>query len=263
VEVEQLSLVLFVGIATIAAYVLGHLSLSGSVAAFITGFSILLGYGMNGLLLLGVFFITSSLLSKYKRKHKEFLGEVHEKGSTRDWEQVAANGGIAALASLAQFLFPNPVWLIAFSISLASANADTWASELGTLSKKRPVSLKNLQRVPQGTSGAISGIGTLASAGGAMIIALSFYILFGFEWNSAVVIFVFGLVGTMIDSLFGALFQEQYKCKCCSLQTEKTVHCSVRTEKISGIVWMNNDAVNFLSCFIATLMGIIIYMVLL
>ncbi|HAF0292577.1 TPA: DUF92 domain-containing protein, partial [Salmonella enterica subsp. enterica serovar Typhimurium var. 5-] len=122
------------------------LTASGAIAAFFTGIFIWAGFGAKGLVLLGMFFLTSSLLSKYKRRKKMSLGEVHEKGSARDWAQVAANGGIAALAGLANLLFPHPVWLLLFSVSLASANSDTWASELGVLSEGNPVSIKNFKR---------------------------------------------------------------------------------------------------------------------
>lgn len=261
-EIEQITIVFFVGIAAVIAYFMRLLSLSGSVAAFTSGLFIFIGFGIHGLIVLAIFFITSSLLSKYRGNQKEFLDELHEKGSRRDWAQVAANGGTAALAGIGYFLSPSPMWIYAFSISLASANADTWASEVGTLSKKLPISIKTFQRVPRGTSGAVSELGTLAAAGGSATIALTASLLFSLEWKWALTIFLFGMVGTTLDSLFGAWVQEQYRCGVCSLQTEKTVHCQKPTSRISGYKRIDNDAVNFLSCFTVTIMGIIIYMVL-
>lgn len=260
-EIDQLFVLFFIGVVSIAANFLGFLSFSGAAAAFFTGIFIALGFGINGLVLLGIFFLTSSLLSKYKQKRKIFLGELHEKGSRRDWAQVAANGGLAALAGLANFLFPTPAWIVIFSISLASANADTWASEIGTLSKKRPFSVKNFQRVPWGTSGAISGLGTFASAVGSLLIAVTAHMLFKLEWELTLITFLLGLAGSVLDTFLGAHIQTMYKCRICRLQTEKTIHCATPTAKVSGYDWVNNDAVNFLSSFIASLMGIILYMI--
>lgn len=157
---------------------------------------------------MGVFFLTSSFLSRYKSKMKEHLGELHEKGAARDWAQVAANGGTAAIAGLAHFISPDPVWIIVLAISIASANADTWASELGVLSRQQPVSIKSFKRVPRGTSGAISGLGTAASAAGSLLIALIGGYLFGEGVGWILSVFLFGVTGALLDTLFGAIFRE-------------------------------------------------------
>lgn len=231
------------------------LTASGSLAAFLTGIFIWTGFGIKGLVLLGIFFLTSSMLSRYKRRKKAYLGEVHEKGSARDWAQVAANGGTAALAGLANLFFPDPVWLLLFSISLASANADTWASELGVLSKTDPILIKNFKKVPSGTSGAISSFGTLATGAGALLISLFAYLLFDIKFSWAAGIFLFGFAGSIIDTILGAFLQAGYKCRKCGLGTEKTIHCNVPTMKVKGYNSINNDAVNFISCFGASIAG--------
>lgn len=231
------------------------LTASGGLAAFLTGFLIWIGFELKGLVLLGIFFITSSLFSRYKRRKKAYLGEVHEKGSARDWAQVAANGGTAALAGIGNLLFPHPAWLLLFSISLASANADTWASELGVLSKRDPVSIKTLKKVPSGTSGGISGFGTMAAGAGALVISLFAYFLFAIDFSWAAGIFLFGFAGSIIDTILGAFIQSGYKCQECGLDTEKTIHCSVPTMKIKGYKAINNDAVNFISCFGSAIAG--------
>ncbi|HAQ06622.1 MAG TPA: DUF92 domain-containing protein [Bacillus bacterium] len=260
-EIDQFSMLFFIGIVSVAAKYFGLLSLSGAAAAFFTGFFIMMGFGINGLVLMGVFFLTSSLWSRYKRTRKKFLGELHEKGSTRDWAQVVANGGTAGLLGLGHLLLPHPAWILAFAISLASANADTWASEIGTLSKRNPLSVKSLQRVPRGTSGAISGLGSFASAAGSLLIALVAYMLFRLEWELALVIFLFGFAGAVLDSFLGAHFQAIYNCRVCGLQTERIIHCNKPTAKVSGYDWINNDIVNFFSCFITSIVGTIVYMV--
>ena len=258
-EIDQLLVIGFIAIFSAASGFFKLLKPSGAFAAFLTGLFVWAGFGLKGLTLMGVFFLTSSLLSRYKRKVKEHLGEIHEKGSARDWAQVAANGGTAAVAGLANFISPDPVWLLVLAISLASANADTWASELGVLSKQQPISIKSFKRVPRGTSGAISGFGTAATAAGSLLIAAAAWFLFdeGPVW--VLFVFLFGVAGSLLDTLLGAYIQASFECIRCNLITEKLTHCSTPTKKVSGFTRINNDAVNFISCFTAAIMGMTLY----
>jgi uncharacterized protein (TIGR00297 family) len=261
-ETDQLLVIGFVAIFSAASGYFKFLKPSGAVAAFLTGLLIWAGFDLKGLILLGVFFLTSSLLSRYKSKGKEHLVEIHEKGSARDWAQVAANGGTAALAGLANFISPDPVWLIVLAISIASANADTWASELGVLSKQQPVSIKSFKRVPSGTSGAISGFGTAATAAGSLVIAITAGYLFGMGSGWVFLVFLFGVAGSLLDTLLGAYLQAGFQCVRCHLPTEKMVHCSSPTKQISGFSRINNDAVNFISGFTVAIMGMSLYNIL-
>jgi uncharacterized protein (TIGR00297 family) len=257
--IDQLVVIGFIALFAAASGYFQLLKPSGAIAAFLTGISIWAGFGFKGLFLMGVFFLTSSLLSRYNSKVKEHLGELHEKGSARDWAQVAANGGTAAIAGIAHFISSDPVWIIVLAISIASANADTWASELGVLSRQQPVSIKTFKRVPRGTSGAISGFGTAASAAGSLLIALTGGYLFGegVGWISSV--FLFGVAGALLDTLFGAYIQAGFKCVRCNLLTEKLIHCNLPTKQVSGFTRINNDVVNFISCLTAAIMGMILY----
>ncbi|KIY22338.1 hypothetical protein UB32_09145 [Mesobacillus subterraneus] len=258
---DQVFIIGFIAVvASVSAY-FQLLKPSGAIAAFLTGVFIWAGFGIKGLILLGVFFLTSSLLSKYKSHRKQQLSELHQKGAARDWAQVAANGGTAALAGIGNFLLPDPIWTIVLASSLASANGDTWASELGVLSKVQPLSVKSFKRVPTGTSGAISAVGTAAAAVGSLLIALTAASLFplGPGWTG--IIFLLGVVGTMIDTFLGAYLQAEFACVTCNRLTEKTIHCSLPTRHVSGIVKLDNDAVNFLSCFTAALAGIVLYII--
>ncbi len=261
-EIEPLLAIGFIAVFAAVSIFFRLLKPSGAAAAFGAGALIWEGFGWKGLILIGIFFLSSSLLSKYKQSTKEYLGELHEKGSSRDWAQVLANGGTAALAGLAEFVAPDPVWILVFSISLAAANADTWASELGVLSKQQPVSIKSFKRVPRGTSGAISGFGTAASAGGSLLIALSADFLFEIGTIMTLTIFLLGIAGAMLDTVLGAFIQAKFKCVRCGQRTEKKVHCSVPTSKVSGLTRMNNDAVNFISCFTAAILGLFLFLVL-
>ena len=73
--------------------------ISGAITAFVVGFLVVLGLGMKGLVILGLFFVSSSSWSKVKSANKRKAEELLVKGSQRDWQQVLANGGLAAMAS--------------------------------------------------------------------------------------------------------------------------------------------------------------------
>lgn len=235
------------------------LSLSGAVMAFVVGSCIALGFGINGLILLGIFFISSSLLSKFKKKKKSALEDIHEKGSTRDWAQVLANGGIAAVFGLAMFWWDHPVFILALGISLASANSDTWASELGSLSNRPPISIRGLKRVVTGTSGAISLLGTIAGFFGSILIAGAAAFLFQLDLESFIAILLFGFIGMFIDTIFGAFLQAEFICTKCGRHIEKPFHCHVEAMLCKGQSWIRNDTVNFISCLSAVFLGVLLY----
>lgn len=246
-------------VTVVLGYSFRFLTISGSIAAASVGILTMLGLHIQGLFLLGVFFVTSSCWSKYKRLQKNKVEERHAKGSQRDWQQVVANGGGAAVASLLYYFSSEPVWIYMFSIVIASSNSDTWASEIGTLSKKAPISIRTLSIVEKGTSGAISILGTFAGISGALLIALLAFFLFDLSYELAFFSFVFGLLGNIVDTILGAYFQASYQCTQCHMETEKTIHCGHKTKKTRGFSFLNNDLVNFLSSFIAALVGCAIY----
>jgi uncharacterized protein (TIGR00297 family) len=138
-----------------AGYRERSLSSSGAIAAVVVGVAVYFGFGFKGLFLLGLFFATSSFWSKYKSSAKKEIEEKLAKGATRDWRQVLANGGSAALLSIIYFFQQDMIWLIGFIVCLASSNSDTWASEIGTLSKRKPVYIRTFKPIEKGTSGAI------------------------------------------------------------------------------------------------------------
>ncbi|TCJ04162.1 DUF92 domain-containing protein [Cytobacillus praedii] len=248
---------LFIAVMAFCGYSFRLLTISGSIAAFFVGLAVSLGFGIKGLIILGFFFASSSYWSKYKKRNKVEIEGRHEKGSRRDWQQVAANGGTAALFSLLYLIFPKTMWIIGFAISLAAANSDTWASEIGSLSKRRPFFIRTFKPIDAGTSGAVSLLGTFAAISGAFTISLLAFYFFHLTIIEAAVIFVFGFVGNLIDTVLGAFTQAVYRCNVCKIEVEALSHCGKKTTFIRGVPFMNNDFVNYSSGLVAALLGIL------
>ncbi len=273
----SLALLLCIGLvlnASAAVIVLwrGSLDPGGAVAGIILGTVIFACGGLLFWFVLMVFFISSTALGYVGRSQKEPLKKIHQKGDRRDTFQILANGGVGAVCALLYKLTGNPAWAIGFAVSFASSNSDTWASELGVLSRGQPVSLLTFRPVTRGVSGGVSFLGFGAALAGALCIA----VVFGLE-NLAlkstpggflrVLSFVAagGFVGSLLDSFFGATLQAQYAVHegarglaTMPVLTELKTDSKGRPNRlVRGLAFVNNDLVNFASCALATLLGVL------
>ncbi|WP_042355051.1 DUF92 domain-containing protein [Bacillus rubiinfantis] len=253
---DVIFVIILIIIVGILGYLVKSLSLSGAFAAMMIGVTVYIGFQVKGLILLGVFFASSSFWSKYKSSVKKPIEDKLAKGATRDWRQVFANGGAAALFSLFYSISMDSFWVIGFVVALASANSDTWASEIGSLSKKNPIYILTGKRVEKGTSGAVSGLGSIAGLSGSLLVAVVGVYFFQMSTISAILIFLFGFIGNIIDTLLGAVCQQLFRCTSCGIETEKRIHCDQPTVRIKGLALIDNDMVNFLSGFIASILAI-------
>lgn len=237
----------------------GTLRRSGVLAAIIVGGIIVAAGGWAWGALLVLFFATSSALSLV-RKRRRGQDATAARGHQRDATQVLANGGVATVAALLATVTSSPLVFAGFAGAIAAANADTWATEIGALAPRPPRLITTGRRVPPGSSGGVTSLGTLAGfAGGALIGAVAGAMLAaGWISEQRVEVGVIagmiggGLVGTLSDSVLGATLQALYRCPRCNVPTERLVHgCGTATEKVRGWSFMNNDVVNA----IATLIG--------
>lgn len=175
----------------------------GWAAALAVGLATIYGFGWRGMTVLLAFFISSSLLTSASSG-----GEGAAKGR-RTARQVVANGGVAAFAALAGS------WLW-FAGALAAANADTWATEIGSHSRTPPRLITSGQPVAAGTDGGMTLLGTCGGVAGAVFIAALSYL---FAQGHTLAIGAAGMIGMLLDSLLGATIQGKAR-------------------------WMDNDAVN-------------------
>ncbi len=238
----------FAVIASYLAHRAGMLNGSGTVASTLLGTIVFGAAGWQWAVLLLVFFLTSSTLSRTSKSHKRKYAEEYAKGDRRDAGQVVANGAVAAAFVILNLLRPTPWTWIGFAAALAAANADTWATELGVLGGSKPRLITNLGReVEPGTSGGVSIAGTLAALAGSALIAVCAAVLQPSpNWLTATAMAVGGLAGAAADSILGATIQAIYFCPVDKRETEKhPLHtCGSSTSLIRGWRWLNNDWVN-------------------
>ncbi len=245
---------------SLAAWRLGALTASGALAASLVGG---LTYGLGGLpaaILLIAFFGSSSLLSRASAGRKRKMAANFAKGSRRDWAQVAANGGmpVLALLSWAGGLLTLPIAWAVFAAALATVTADTWATELGVLSKRPPRLITTGKTVLPGTSGGVSLLGSLVALGAALFMSLLAWLLLQQALIQVLLIVsTAGVLGSFVDSYLGATVQAIYYCPKCKKETERhpTHSCGTKTSLHRGWAWLTNDWVNFLSAAAGALLA--------
>ncbi len=256
------------GAASAIAFRRGSLDAGGAVAAVAVGTLI---FGLGGPLfwvVLVVFFVTSTAAGMVRRREKEWMRSIHQKGERRDVIQVLANGGLGALAALVWRLTGWPGWAAAFAVSIAASNADTWASEIGVLSRKAPVSLISFRPMPRGISGGVTPLGTAAGLAGALLIGLVFALLNlalravpGPFAGVALFVSAGGFAGSLVDSLLGATVQARYASSelpgAAMLTERRTGPSGASNALVHGLPFVNNDVVNALSGLAAVALALL------
>lgn len=232
------------------------LSPSGAIGAVIVG-TLTFTAGLEWALVLILFFVSSSLLSRMGEAQKAPAREHFSKGEERDLGQVMANGGIAATIALI-FILTEADWAwAAYLGAFSTATADTWATEIGTLSRRQPRLITNMRIVEPGTSGGISALGTVGALLGTILIGVAGALLGGDSLSLVFSVIIAGMAGSFGDSLLGATLQAQYQCE--GIITEKTLCADGQPAQLTrGLGFINNDVVNLcavlLGCGVAVIL---------
>jgi uncharacterized protein (TIGR00297 family) len=233
--VEELWLAAFLVVLMFSCYKFKKLTLQGSLAAGVVGLSVYLADHYRGLLLLLVFFVLSVLATSHKKDLKFKLNPQSDQSGGRTAAQVFANGGVAAICALMGIADSErlPIYLVMLASSLASALADTLSSELGIIYGRRYYNAITFKKDSNGLDGVISLEGTVIGAIGAFLVGISFS---GFS-VTAVLIGLAGVIGNFADSVLGATLERK------------------------GVI--GNNFVNFLNTFIAAIVGLVTFALLL
>jgi len=190
--------------------------------------------GLKGWLAVVIYLVLGTLVTKIGFKYKQALGIAEARGGSRGpanvWGSAATGAFLAVLVGIG--FGSKELLLIGFAASFAAKLADTFGSEIGKRWGLKAFLITTLQPVSPGTDGAISIEGTLASALGSLVMTVVVFSLsLVDEFLSLFIIFLSGLLATLLESVVGALFQKR-------------------------IAWLSNELVNFFQTNFAALLAI-------
>ena len=207
------------GALAIAGYSLRSVSFSGAVGGWFLGAILILGAGWPMYVALLAFFVLGTAATKLGYSRKAKLGLAQEGGGRRGFSHAFSNVGVAAICAVAvsrlSRVDDDPLtWMtLAYLMgiaSLATAAADTTASEIGQLLGRRAFLPLTLRRVPVGTEGAISIEGTLAGLVGGCIVALAGILSmhYGLDldpgWIAVALVTASAFFGSYLESIAGS-----------------------------------------------------------
>jgi uncharacterized protein (TIGR00297 family) len=238
-------------VVSILAIKKSKLTFNGGVVAVIVG-TLTYGFGgwQTGIALL-LFFASATVTSRFKKRI-----DSDSAGKARKVSQVLANGLPAVMFALVYFFTANQGFLLASISAIACAAADTWSSDIGVISKRKPISILTLKPIETGQSGGVSLLGCFCSVLASVLIAGVCVPLLHFStaeinapFLSFVVIVLCGTTGSLVDSILGASVQAKYRYG--NEVIEDIENHMEDAELISGVRFVNNDIVNLSSAFIA------------
>ena len=204
----------------IVGWLVRSVTVSGAIGGWALGAVLILFAGWPMYVTLLAFFIIGTACTKLGYGRKAAMGLAQEKGGRRGFSHAFSNVGVAALCSLLFAAFARrhqagDMAIVAYLMgmaSLATAAADTVASEIGQLFGKRAFLPTTFKRVPVGTEGAISMEGTLAGAAAGMAVALIGILAFRqfagsslqFAWMGVVLVTLAAIGGSWLESVLGS-----------------------------------------------------------
>lgn len=207
------------GVLAIAGYSLRSVSFSGALGGWFLGTTLILGAGWPMYVALLAFFVIGTAATKLGYARKAKLGLAQESGGRRGFSHAFSNVGVAAICAIAVSRLSrtdvDPIdWMVVAYLmgiaSLATAAADTTASEIGQLIGRRAFLPLTLRRVPVGTEGAISVEGTLAGAVAGFAVALASIraMHYGLDldpgWPAIALVTACAFLGSYLESIAGS-----------------------------------------------------------
>ncbi|MBF2097411.1 MAG: TIGR00297 family protein [Gloeomargaritaceae cyanobacterium C42_A2020_066] len=187
------------------------LTRAGVFHAWILGVLLWGTLGWRGYLVVVVYFLLGSGVTRIGLADKEAAGIAEARSGARGPENVWGSAFTGSLCALGAWGFTHPevqaLFQLAFVASFATKLADTVSSEIGKAYGRRTFLITTLQPVPRGTEGAVSLEGTLAGLGGAVVQALVGWAV-GLISPLAIPLCVFAaFIATNVESVIGATLQ--------------------------------------------------------
>lgn len=233
------------------------LTRGGVVSAIVLDLAVSIAFGNTGFIILCSFFVGAVFVDKIKKRIKN-QSRIDDKkdDDCRNYMQVFANGLIAFVSAVAFLITKNIIFAVSFVASLAEAFSDTVASGIGAFSSSAYDPFRRC-KCENGISGGMSLEGTLASIVGACLISYIAYAIgfVGYGIREFFIVAISAILGSLLDSFLGSVFQVKYKCRVCGKITEREVHCLVPADIHSGYSIIDNDVVNMISCAAAAILA--------
>ena len=210
----QANLQLVVG-AVIVGFTFGYFAfrsktadLSGLFSAALVGIILLVFANPFWFMIMLAFFILGSAATKYKYEYKKKIGVEQGQSGARGYRNVFANGIVAAAAAVLFGVFQQPVFAVMYVGAVATAAADTLASEIGVTGGV-PYMITTLKKVPIGTNGGVTLTGESVALFGGLAISIVALFLKVITPEMAIICTLAGFFGTNLDSLVGATLENK------------------------------------------------------
>lgn len=182
--------------------------LTGLFSAALVGIILLVFADARWFIIMLAFFIIGSAATKYKFEYKKRIGVEQGQSGARGYRNVFANGIVAAAAAVLFGVFQQPVFVVMYVGCVATAAADTLASEIGVTGGV-PRLITTLKQVPIGTNGGVTITGETVALLGGGLVSLVALLLGVITLPMAGVCTLAGFVGTNIDSVIGATLENK------------------------------------------------------
>lgn len=213
------------------AFAGGAVTRSGLVGGSILGALIWAASGWKGFLLMAAFVALGFAGTRVGMREKEERGLAQEDGGRRSLRHAVAKLSVPTAAALFAIATPHSwAFRIAFSGALATATADTVASEIGQVFGHYTVLATSWRPVGRGTEGGISLEGTLAGLAAAILIAVLAAVLGFVSFAEVFPVVLAALAASFAESVMGA------------------------TLGARGV--LDNEAINFLQSLIGALLAV-------
>jgi uncharacterized protein (TIGR00297 family) len=182
--------------------------LSGLFSSALVGIVLLVFAGPKWFMIMLVFFIAGSAATRYKFEYKKRIGVEQGQSGARGYRNVFANGIVATAAAVLFGVFQQPVFIVMYVGSVATAAADTLASEIG-VTGGIPYMITSLKKVPIGTNGGVTLVGESVAMIGGFVVSLAAFFLGVITLPMVLVCTLAGFIGTNIDSVVGATLENR------------------------------------------------------
>jgi uncharacterized protein (TIGR00297 family) len=202
-------------IAVIVAFTFGDFAfrfrtadLSGLFSAALIGIILIVFADARWFLIMLAFFILGSIATRYKYEFKTKIGVEQGRSGARGYRNVFANGIAAAAAAVLYGVFVRPEFIVLYIGCVATATADTLASEIG-VTGGTPYMITTLRNVPIGTNGGVTMTGELVALAGGFVVCFVALLLNVITPTMLLLCTIAGFVGTNIDSIIGATLENR------------------------------------------------------